>query len=253
MLLLPFGTYLAKLATLILPEKKENKESSLRPLSEEFRRGRINLGAAAVHTDLLRHEIERMVLLAGENVHRSYEAVLTSNLDILKEVDDVEETLDTMNKEISQYISQILVHNNSTKNVSAIKEYFLITGNAERIGDHAANIAGYVKVINDKCITFSDMARSELLQMQEITKNALERVLRMESDTTQWLSGIAALEQKIDDMTITYREQHLERMHQGLCSEEACIIYSELLTDFERIGDHILNIAQAYSKIHINA
>lgn len=25
---------------------------------------------------------------------------------------------------------------------------------------------------------------------------------------------------------------------------EGCVIYSEMLTDFERIGDHILNIGQ---------
>ena len=252
-LLLPFGTYLAKAATLILPDRKDDtKGTAFSPLSEEFRRGRINLGAAAVHTDLLRHEIERMVLMAGENVYRSYDAVLNSDLDALKLVDSVEDSLDTMNKEISQYISQILVHNNSNQSVSAIKEYFLITGNAERIGDHAANIAGYVNVIRNKSIVFSDMARNELLQMQEITKAALDKVLHSEGDTTEWLSGIAALEQKIDDMTATYREQHLERMHKGLCTEEACVLYSELLTDFERIGDHILNIAQAYFKIEMN-
>ena len=54
-------------------------------------------------------------------------------------------------------------------------------------------------------------------------------------------------------MTKAYRDLHLERMRQGKCSEEACILYSELLTDFERIGDHILNIAQAYSRIHYRA
>jgi phosphate:Na+ symporter len=50
-------------------------------------------------------------------------------------------------------------------------------------------------------------------------------------------------------MTVTYREQHLERMRDGKCSEEACILYSEMLTDFERLGDHALNIAQAYTKM----
>ena len=39
-------------------------------------------------------------------------------------------------------------------------------------------------------------------------------------------------------------------MRQGKCTEEACVLYSELLTDFERIGDHALNIAQCFSMIH---
>lgn len=71
----------------------------------------------------------------------------------------------------------------------------------------------------------------------------------MGGEPTEWLSKIAALEQQIDDMTETYRENHIERMKQGLCSEQGCILFSELLTDFERMGDHILNIAQAYAKI----
>ena len=66
---------------------------------------------------------------------------------------------------------------------------------------------------------------------------------------TKWLTDIAGMEQQMDDMTRRYRERHLERLRQGQCTEEACVLYSELLTDFERIGDHVLNIARARVKI----
>ena len=251
LLLIPFGNYMAKLATKTLPDAKESAgEKNLSELSKEFRRGFTSLGAATVHTDALRHEIENMLRMAGENVERSYQAILDTDVAIFKKVEETEETLDAMNKEISQYISKILVHNNSGQNVEAIKEYFLITGNTERIGDHAANIGGYVETMKRKSIVFSEKAREELAAMQKITKKAIDKVLCREADTTEWLSKIAAMEQEIDDMTESYRELHLDRMHQGLCTEEACILYSELLTDFERIGDHILNIAQAYAKIN---
>jgi phosphate:Na+ symporter len=46
-------------------------------------------------------------------------------------------------------------------------------------------------------------------------------------------------------MTKQYRKNQIARMQDGACSGEACILYSEMLTDFERIGDHILNIAEA--------
>ena len=170
--------------------------------------------------------------------------------EIFKKIEETEEVIDTLNKEISQYISKILVHNNSDENVADIEEYFLITGNAERIGDHAINIGGYSNVIKRKSITFSEGAKKELKEMQQITKKAIQRVLNKDTDTTTWLSEIAALEQKIDDMTSSYREKHLNRMREGKCSEEACVLYSELLTDFERIGDHVLNVAQSFSKIH---
>lgn len=250
-LLLPFGTLMARLAEKILPDPKGGREeSALSVLSEEFRRSHINLGAAAVHTDMLHHEIERMVSMAGENVKLSFQAILDKDPQAMQTVENREETIDAMNKEISQYISKILVHNNSNANVDMIKEYFLITGNAERIGDHASNISGYVNVMQRKDITFSEQARMELSTMQEITHRAINKVLTKEDDTAEWLSEIAAMEQEIDDMTDTYRERHLERMHQGLCTEEACVLYSEMLTDFERIGDHVLNIGQSLAKIY---
>ncbi len=251
-LLLPFGTYLAKAATKILPENKEDleKTSILANLKEEFNRGR-NLGVATIRIDLLRQEIARMLNLAADNVEKCYDAVLNSDTAALKGIKETEELIDTLNKDISQYISKILVQNHSRHDVKEIEEYFLICGNAERIGDHAINIGGYSEVIKKKNIEFSEQARKELAQMQEITKKAIGKVLSREGDMTEWLSGIAAMEQQIDDMTSNYRESHLERMRNGNCSEEACVLYSELLTDFERIGDHVLNIAQAYSKIYV--
>lgn len=62
------------------------------------------------------------------------------------------------------------------------------------------------------------------------------------------LDNAAQLEQTIDDMTGRFRENHMRRMKNGECSDEGCILYSEILTDFERVGDHVLNIAQELSR-----
>lgn len=254
LLLIPFGNYLAKLAEKILPETEaESGSTTLTKLSEEFGRSRTTLGSSAVHIDVLNQEIEKMISLAGQNTEKCYQTVIDLNSGLLQEIDDTEEIIDTMNKEISQFISKILINNKSGESVADIEEYFLITGNAERIGDHARNIAGYIDVINRKSIVFSDDARSELIEMQSITGQAIAKILDRTDSPEKWLSKIAAMEQKIDDMTVSYREKHLERMRQGKCIEEACVLYSELLTDFERIGDHVLNIAQSYSKIHATA
>jgi phosphate:Na+ symporter len=56
------------------------------------------------------------------------------------------------------------------------------------------------------------------------------------------------MEQKIDDMTEIYRANQLNRMSKSSCEAQAGILYSEMLTDFERIGDHILNVGQYLSK-----
>ena len=251
-LLIPFGTYLAMAATKILPDSKEDQENAsiLGTLNKEFGRTRTHLGADMIHMDILRQEIGRMLNLARENTSRCYQAVLDRDSTALKKATEVEALIDILNKDISQYISKILVSSSSDSNVTSFEQYFLITGNAERIGDHAINIGEYVETMRKKDIAFSENAREELVKMKEITEKAIDKVLHREDDMTIWLSDIAAMEQQIDDMTRSYRETHLERMRKGLCNEEACILYSELLTDFERIGDHVLNIAQAITKIY---
>ena len=247
--LLPFGTYLAKLAEKILPDRK-TELTGISALNEEFRRGNISLGLTAVHTDILLQEIKKMISLANENLNKAYESILGGNAKALEKITKTEEEIDILNREISQYISKILVHNNSRQNVADIEQYFLITGNTERIGDHAANIAGYVKTIEEKGIEFSKGAREEIEKMQKICALAFQKAVNPQGDKSIWLKEVESLEEEIDNMTDTYRTENLSRMQQGKCSEEACILYSELLTDFERIGDHILNIAQANAKIH---
>ncbi len=254
LLLLPFGTYMANVAEKILPDIQEERTvgSSVMTLSEEFRRGVTTLGANAVHMDMLSQDIRRMITLAGDNVQCSFDVVLKRDPSLLEQVAASEKDIDMFNKELSRYVSKILVNNNNDDTVSDIEQYFLITGNAERIGDHAVNIAGYIHVLEERAITFSESAMTELEEMKSVTQKAINKVLSKHEDLPKWLSEIAALEQHIDDMTKSYRDHHLSRMRKGKCSEEACVLYSELLTDFERIGDHILNIAQAYAKIHMS-
>ena len=254
LLLLPLGNYLAKLAVIILPERAGDKtdEDFHFSLSNVYAKGKTKLGYSAIHMDMLAKEIERMIVLAKENVSRCFEAVLNTDFASFERAQKVEETIDYLNKEISQYISKTLVYNNTGTDIAATEEFFKITGNTERIGDHALNIGGYVQVMEDKKVVFSNQAKDEIRKMQSVCQNALEMVLHKSADTSAWLKKIADMEQEIDDMTETYRESHIERMKRGECSEEACILYSEMLTDFERIGDHVLNIGQAYSKMNIN-
>ena len=87
------------------------------------------------------------------------------------------------------------------------------------------------------------------MQMQDISLRAVSALLSGEGGSVEWLSQVAQLEQRIDDMTAVFRRNQLRRMREGACSAEACILYSELLTDFERIGDHVLNIAEELTKV----
>jgi len=252
LLLLPVGQYLAKFAEKIMPDSAEDiaKEDSILSFTQdEFMRNNLQLGFSAVYLKQLGEEIGKMLQLAKDNVDLCFEAVIKKDVKATAKADEREETIDLMNKELGRYISKILIHDKTGNDIEAIEEYFRVIGNIERIGDHAVNIGGYVYVMEKNDVSFSEGAIAELRKMQEVCDKAMNLLTDMGDDSAGWLSKIAALEQQMDDMTVKYRNNHIERMKQGLCSEQGCILFSELLTDFERMGDHILNIAQSYTKI----
>ena len=251
LLLLPFGQYLAVLAEKILPDSKEEEqtEGMLAFTNDEFMKNNLQLGFSAVYLKQVGEEIGKMLYLAKENVDLCFQAIIDKDLVAAEKADAAEETIDLMNKELGRYISKILIHDKTGNDIEAIEEYFRVIGNIERIGDHAVNIGGYVYVMDKNDITFSEGAVAELRKMQEVCETAMNLLVNMDDEPTTWQSKIAALEQQMDDMTVNYRNNHIDRMKQGLCSEQGCILFSELLTDFERMGDHMLNIAQAYAKI----
>ncbi|MCI9028216.1 MAG: Na/Pi cotransporter family protein [Lawsonibacter sp.] len=258
LLLLPFGDYLAKLATRILPDEESpapDQESErgmrlayLTPVTAGGKDG--GLGVSAIVVDQLRNELHRMLEMARQNVDASFKAVLDKDIIPLERVEKRELYIDFLNREISRYISRLITIETNERGSKIVSCLFAISGNIERIGDHADNLAGYTRMLVDEDIVFSERAREEVRQMRDISIRAVSALLSGEGGQQEWLTHVAQLEQKIDDMTASFRRDQLVRMRDGTCSDEACILYSELLTDFERIGDHVLNIAQELAKAH---
>lgn len=256
LLLIPFGGALAGLATRILPDRSQPEEASggergmrlayLTPPSAGGKDG--GLGVSIIVVGQLRNELRRMLEMARQNVSASFGAVLARDTAPLERMEQREEYIDFLNREISRYISRLITIETNERGSRVVSSFFAISGNIERIGDHADNLAGYTRLLTEKDIPFSTFAQEEIRQMRDISLRAVSALFSGEAGSAQWLSQVAQLEQKIDDMTADFRRAQLIRMRDGICSDEACILYSELLTDFERIGDHVLNIAQELNK-----
>ena len=253
LVLLPLGNYLAKLAIRILPDQAvetEDQESMtlayLTPIQAGGKEG--GLGVSAIVIDQLRNELNRMLSMARDNVADSFRAVLARDQEQLVQVEQREEYIDFLNREISRYVSHLISIETNEQGSAVVSSFFTITGNIERIGDHADNLAGYTRMLVGKNISFSETAQSEISAMRDISLEAISALLHYQAGQPQWLSEVAQMEQKIDDMTDSFRRGQLQRMKEGTCNQEACILYSELLTDFERIGDHVLNIAEELTK-----
>lgn len=246
LLLLPFGVQLAKLATRILPEQSQEKEESmhlkyLQPV-ENKRESRI--GLAAIAMDGVQKELLRMLTMAQENIAASFDAVRDGSTKRVEEVNQREEYIDFLNKEISKFISRTLVKESNPHASKYLSALFKVCGNLERIGDHAVNICEYTRIMEEKGIRFSAAAQEEIRRMRDVSLKAMESLKELRTEEQKDIQEIVDVEQKIDDMTEEFRSNQMERLHSGGCSDEACVLYSEMLTDFERIGDHILNIGQ---------
>lgn len=251
-LLLPCGGLIVKLVNVILPDKGGDAEGVryLKYLNPNMLSPNLSIGVQAL-IKALANEIGRMLVMAGGNVQKSFAAVLDNNEDIQNEINQTEEYIDYLNKEISFYISHIMVFDLEEEDAVTMSALFKITGNIERMGDHATNIAGYANLLEDKGLRLSDKAQAEVREMMKITEEAYATLIGTKPNSVH--IRMAQIEQKIDDMTDDYREHQLERLKSGVCSGEACVVYSEMLTDFERLGDHMLNVAEAAAESNVKS
>lgn len=251
-LLLPCGGLIVKLVNVILPDKGGDAEGVryLKYLNPNMLSPNLSIGVQAL-IKALANEIGRMLVMAGGNVQKSFAAVLDNNEDIQNEINQTEEYIDYLNKEISFYISHIMVFDLEEEDALTMSALFKITGNIERMGDHATNIAGYANLLEDKGLRLSDKAQAEVREMMKITEEAYATLIGTKPNSVH--IRMAQIEQKIDDMTDDYREHQLERLKSGVCSGEACVVYSEMLTDFERLGDHMLNVAEAAAESNVKS
>lgn len=244
LLLLPVGTLLGELATAILKDKREESEGMrVKYLLDIKHINTEKLGASVICMEGIKKELIRMMDMTKDNVSEAFDAVIERNKEKYVLVEQQEEYVDFLNKEISKYITSTVSHETTKAGSQIFNSLFSITSNIERISDHAINIAGYSKMITDKSIVFSEDANSELIEMQVVCMKLFTTLLKKPEDVVVWHEKIACMEQKIDDMTVQFRDNMYARIRSGKCSDEGSILFSEILTDFERIGDHALNIA----------
>ena len=249
-LLFPFANWMVKFSETVLKDKSE--ETQRVPVYERAKTmAGYSVGNSAIAISLIREETNYMYDIARKNLALSFDAMLNRNADRYEEIHENEREIDKLNREISRYISSVIANKMPAHDSEIVSGYFGIIGNIERIGDHAMNFADYVKFIVSQNIEFSERAMGEIAQMQEYSHKAMDLLVGdKRGEAHQLLVDVSKVEQKMDDMTETYRNAQMDRMKTTTCSPEASIVYAQMLTDFERIGDHLLNIAQEFARMY---
>lgn len=249
LILLPFGSVLEKMAIALLPDR-EVPVKDADQWFEGLMASKHHLGISTIAINQIHDEIQVMLAAAALNVSESFKAVEEGAADGIQAIEDREEEIDISNMRLSQKISKILVLDQTPKDIDTLNRMYTILGNIERIGDHAMNLAEYAQTIEEKGLQFSEFARKEFGTMEKTSREGMEILRRAAAGEPEFqLSMAAEIEQRIDDITRKFRQNQIDRMRAGNCNVESSILYSEMLTDYERIGDHMLNIAQAYDAI----
>lgn len=250
LLLLPFGTHMANIAVRILPDSKKADDEDLRlkyirPFESSYA-----IGHSAVAVSQVRDEVNRMRDMVAKNISDSFDSLVQYDEKLRKKVSEREEYIDFLNKGISEYIVSLMASEMNMSDSRKINGYYAIISNLERVGDHAVNLAEYGDDMRKWEIDFSDTVKEELNEMKAQCIAALDNLKEVTSENVERiLSQAVIIEQKTDDMRDKYFKKQMQRLKKGKCKPQSGIVFSEILTDFERMGDHALNIAQQYREM----
>lgn len=155
-----------------------------------------------------------------------------------------EELIDKYEDKLGTYLVR-LSNNELSENLShSIARMLHSIGDFERIGDHALNICKVAEEMHNKNIHFSDEARKEIA----VITNAVTEILNMTvdsfiNDDIELASHVEPLEQVIDKLNKKLKARHVARLQNGECTIELGFVFTDLLTNYERVSDHCSNVA----------
>lgn len=250
LLLLPFGTALANAAVRILPDSKKTDDEELRlKYIRPFETSYV-IGHSAMAVSQVRDEVGRMLGMVSKNITDAFDILIHYDDKLKTKINEREEYIDYLNKGISEYIVSLMTSEKSMSDSLQINGYYVIISNLERIGDHAVNLLEYADDMKKWDQQFSENVLEELDEMKRQCVTALDNVRDVTTgNVNEVLAKAVVMEQKNDDMRDKYFKKQLQRLKKGKCKPQSGIVFSEILTDFERMGDHTLNIAEQYKEM----
>ena len=235
-LLLPMSGLLEKLSRALVRDAREKETTQL--LDERL------LSTPAV-------AIERSRTLAAEMARESA-AALKGSLAMLTAYDAAEaETIRRQEKNVDGYedlLGTYLVKLSGRPMTAAdsgeAAKLLHVIGDLERISDHAVNILDSAEEKRRKGFHFSPEATGELAVMTAAVTEILDLTLRVSAQgDLEAAALVEPLQRAIVAMKEQMRSRHILRMQRGRCTIELGFIWSDLLTDFERVAGHCANIA----------
>ena len=237
----PFAKVLVKLSCLLVPGKDDSEsEMHCKFIDDRL----LNTPPFAVMQ--VSKEVARMAKLARDNFETSAHALINRSDKDLDKVMENGDIINYLNHHITSYLVKLNALDITDSDSDYIARVFHAINDIERVGDHAINLAEAAQHNIGEGLKFSDPAREELNQLCGSVVTLLER--SMAAFDNQSLSDneakeLSDLEEHIDDLTLECQDSHIFRLNRKECNTEAGMLYLNTITDFERVGDHAINIA----------
>lgn len=239
--LIPFGTQLANIAEHILPSKSEEASMSLKYLEVMNLRNRMGTGAINVHQ--VHDEIIHMMDLAYKNVQDAFQQLLDYTLNRHHQIVKTENMVDSLNEEISKYITTALSGGNINANTSqALSAYYLMLVDLERISDYAVNISHQAQKGIQQNLGTEDL--DMIRQMITVTIQGKEAV--------HDINAVYQNTQKAVRLTHGWRKKQIAAIKNNRLDSTAGIMMSRIFNDFLRINAHTENIGDAFNSIEMD-
>ena len=236
LIFLPLSSLLEKIALTLIPDAKAPETIS-------------ELDDRLLQTPQL--ALERCRVMVGEMATAANNSIIgaLSCLDnytdaVAQEVREAEDQTDHYEDILGTYLVKLGSRQIGESNSAETTELLRLIGDIERIADHSVNILESAEELREKDLQFSPKAKDELAVLVSATEEILK--LTMTAIATGDLTVAAKvepLEEVIDDLKEALRTRHSVRLSQGNCSIETGFVWSDLLTNLERISDHCSNVA----------
>lgn len=238
LLLLPLTGTLEKLACRMIPEPTAGEEDKLEELDERL------MATPALAVERCRNVTLTMAELSAKALLEAIKELTDHDEERVEKIMKAEKTADHYEDILGTYLVKLSsMQLNDRDNVESAELLHLI-GDFERISDHAVNLMESAKELRDKGIEFSPSGRWEMERMTaavgEIVNLAVCAFTNNDMDAAV---QVEPLEEVVDTLKEQLRARHILRLQRGECSIEAGFIWSDLLTDLERVADHCSNVA----------
>lgn len=238
----PFMDQIIKLTYVLVKDGEKTEDSE-----DIFKLRYINLNKLpnpAVAIYMAKQEMERMANAAFTNLTTAMDCLLNEDVSGVEKVYETEKYIDWLCEQINTYMTKINQNAIPLRDADLIAGYFHVCSDIERIGDHAEDIADIVKYFNEKDVHLSKDAKEELAGMMSIVKELMKDSLDMfvTGDMTN-MEKVRDLENQTDKLERELQDKHIQRLSEGLCSAQAGVFFSDIISGIERVGDHATNIA----------